>query len=59
MNTQNIKPKKLIGIDIASPDMAAMFAENNESPIRDKTSFPVKTFAVIDIIYSVKNFHVW
>lgn len=31
LKTQNIEPKKLIGIDTASPEIAAIFAENNDS----------------------------
>lgn len=57
MKTQSINPKKLIGIDIAIPDMAAMFAERIDSLSRDNISFPVKTFAVIDIVYNIANFH--
>ena len=55
MNTQNIEPKKLIGIEIMSPDIAAMFAASKDPLSIDNTNFPTRTFAVIDIVYNVKN----
>lgn len=49
LKTQNISPKKFRGIEIASPEIAAMFADINDLLSKFNTNFPTKTFVLIVI----------
>jgi len=59
LKTQSIDPKKLSGIEIIRPEIAAIFAENKDSLNNERTIFPTKTFAVIEMAYKITNFHAW
>ena len=49
---------KLIGIETASPDIAAIFAERTESFNSDRIPFPTNIFAPMENPYSMKNFQI-